>query len=329
LVHEANPVFAAPPDAHVRAALEKVPFIASFGSFVDETSVLADLILPDHSPLESWLEHVPESGSLTAVATLAPPAMYPLHNTRAMPDVLLDVAHQLGGSISTSLPWKTYDEMLKASFGELEKNVNAKPGDIWKKAQEDGWWSPSNVTNETARPSGATPAPHAPIALTAPQFDGPPEEYPFSFLPFASITLYDGSLAHLPWMQETPDPLATAMWSSWVEINPRSAEHLGIRQGDLIEVASQHGTLQAPALLSPGIAPDVVAMPVGQGHESFGRYASRRGANPISVLAATVEPETGALAWAATRVKISKVGKGKLILFAGGMRENPVRHEHR
>ena len=37
-------------------ALEKVPFIVSFGSFLDETSVLADLILPDHSFLESWAD---------------------------------------------------------------------------------------------------------------------------------------------------------------------------------------------------------------------------------------------------------------------------------
>ena len=48
----------------VREAFEKVPFIVSFGSFLDETSVLADLILPDHSFLESWAEAVPESGSL-------------------------------------------------------------------------------------------------------------------------------------------------------------------------------------------------------------------------------------------------------------------------
>ena len=97
LVYDANPVFASPPAWHVREALEKVPFIASFGSFVDETSILADLILPDHSYLESWVDSVPESGTTQAVASLAPPAMHPLHHTRAMPDVLLDVAHQLGG----------------------------------------------------------------------------------------------------------------------------------------------------------------------------------------------------------------------------------------
>jgi menaquinone reductase, molybdopterin-binding-like subunit len=115
-----------------------------------------------------------------------------------------------------------------------------------------------------------------------------------------------------------------------VEINPKTAESLNIRPGDLVEVSSQHGKLQAPALLSPGTAPDVVAMPVGQGHQNFTRYASGRGANPLSILApGAIIPETGTLAWAATRVRISRVGVGKLVLFAGGMRERPHEHEHR
>ncbi len=36
-------------------ALEKIPFIASFNSFIDESSSYADVILPDHSPLEQRL----------------------------------------------------------------------------------------------------------------------------------------------------------------------------------------------------------------------------------------------------------------------------------
>jgi anaerobic selenocysteine-containing dehydrogenase len=88
--------------------------------------------------------------------------------------------------------------------------------------------------------------------------------------------------------------------------------------------------VQAPALISPGIAPDAIAMPVGQGYEQFGRYAADRGANPVTILSPTlVERETQSLAWAATRVKISRVGEGKLILFAGGLREKPHEHEHR
>src|SRR5712692_1125898 len=89
LVDGANPVFTSPRAWKVREAFEKIPFIASFGSFIDETSVLADVILPDHSFLESWVDSAPESGSLVAVLNVAPPAMKPLHQTRAMPDVLL------------------------------------------------------------------------------------------------------------------------------------------------------------------------------------------------------------------------------------------------
>ncbi len=333
LLYNANPVFAAPAAIGMREALQKVPFIASFGSFIDESSAMADLILPDHSYLESWLDDVPESGTTQAVASLAPPAMRPLHNTRTMPDVLLDVAHQLGGNMSMALPWKTFEEMLREAFENLKEHsgspaTSESPAadDFWKKVKEQGgWWS---VGAKNA-PAQAAVMSHPPAQLAEPQFDGPEKDFPFHFLPYPSQTFLDGSLAHLPWMQELPDVLSTAMWCTWVEINPKTAERWNIRQGDLVEVASQHGKLQAPALLSPGIAPDVIAMPVGQGHENFGRYASHRGANPVSILAPLADREMGALAWAATRVKVSRVGEGKLILFAGGMRERPHEHEVR
>jgi menaquinone reductase, molybdopterin-binding-like subunit len=115
------------------------------------------------------------------------------------------------------------------------------------------------------------------------------------------------------------------MWSSWIEINPATAEKLGIHEHDIVEVTSGHGTLRTAALVTPGIAPDVVAMPIGQGHDIFTRFASGRGENPLAILAPVTEPETGALAWAATRVKIARAGDpdGRLILFAGSKYEKP------
>jgi anaerobic selenocysteine-containing dehydrogenase len=165
----------------------------------------------------------------------------------------------------------------------------------------------------------------------APQFDGDAAAYPFHFLPYPSPAFHDGSTAHLPWLQELPDPLTSAMWSSWVEINPQTAGRLHIAQGDVVEIASTQGSIRAPAMISPGIAPDVVAMPVGQGHELFTRYASGRGVNPLAILAPIAEAETGALAWAATRVKIARVSDpdGTLVMFAGEMRENPHESERR
>ncbi len=312
-------------------AIAKIPFIASFGSFVDETSVLADLILPDHSPLESWLDTVAESGATEAVTGLAPPAMLPLHNTRSMPDVLLDAAHKLGAPVAQPLPWKNYEEMLRSAYVPLRKVsgsiTSSDDDDFWKTMQQEGgWWSAAFKEKPSPRPTSARPAN---ITDTEAKFGGDGGEFPFHFLPFESQQFLDGSLANLPWLEEMPDVLSTSMWGTWLEINPQTAKRLGIGQGDLLEVASQHGKLQAPALISPGIAPDVVAMPAGQGHTNFTRYASGRGANPFSILAPLKESVTGSLAWAATRVKVTKVGKGKLILFAGGLREQPEEFRHR
>ncbi|MGH9686621.1 MAG: molybdopterin-containing oxidoreductase family protein [Candidatus Acidiferrales bacterium] len=331
LIYGANPVFASPAAWGVRKAFEKAPLIASFSSFIDETSILADFILPDNSPLESWIEDTPDSGSLRTVVSVAPPAVLPLHDTRAMPDVLLDLAHQLGGNLRTALPWKTYDEAIQADFTALYKAKGSKDAktadDFWSNAQQQGgWWGP-----EEAAPATATALKGAagPVKYAAAQFDGDAVEYPFYFMPFPSQMFYDGSLADLPWMQEAPDPMSSAMWCTWVELNPVTAKKLGIKQADLIEVASQHGTLRAPVMITPGIAPDVVAMPIGQGHENFTRYASNRGANPISILAPLSVAGADSLAWAATRVKISRVGEGQLILFGGSLREESPELKHR
>jgi len=306
LLNDANPVFGTPPAWRVKEALSKIPFIVSFGHFIDETSALADLILPDHSFLESWVDHVPESGTTMTVASVAPPAMKPLHQTRSMPDVLLEVSRSLARPLTPTLP-QSYEEMLQSAFGDDFSNAQ----------QQGGRWSDS-PQREAVPPVAA--ANQRAVAYTDPQFDGSAAEYPFHFVPFASLTLLDGSLAHLPWLQEMPDPISTAMWSSWVEINSQKAAEMGIVQGDLLEIASSQGTLRVPAIPSPAIAPDVIAMPFGQGHQTFTRFATGRGVNPISILAAKQEPETGSLAWAATRVKVTKVGsKSGPILFARGM----------
>ena len=318
-INGANPVFAAPPAWRIRDALASVPFIVSFGNFIDETTKSADLILPDHSYLESWVDGVAELGTLESVLSIAPPAMLPLHETRAWPDVLLDLGKRLGGRLSQTLPWKTYDEMLKAAYTPLQHSpgsITAKTDDeFWQKLTEAGVWSGTDHT--APRKSSQVPA-HAPIKAEDPKWDAETKDYPFQFLPYASQQFVDGAHANLPWLQQLPDVISTAMWSSWVEVSPETAARLNIQQGDLVEVSSQHGKVRAPALLSPGIAPDVLAMPMGQGHEEYGRYATGRGANPVQVLAPHMETATGSLAWASTRVNVARVGSGALILYSQG-----------
>jgi anaerobic selenocysteine-containing dehydrogenase len=302
LIDDVNPVFGSPGAWKVADALKRVPFIASFGSFIDETSALADLILPDHSFLESWVEAAPESGSAKAVATKFGPVMKPLYDTRSTPDVLLEVSRALAKPIAPALP-NTFEEFLNAESTEKAAG---------------------------SRPSASAKAPadkQGPVQWAEPVFDGDASQYPYHFMPYASMQFYDGSLAHLPWLQELPDPMTSGMWCSWVEINEKKAHELGIKQGDIIEVTSTQGSLRAPAFLNPGIAPDAVAMPVGQGHTNFTRYATDRGVNPVTILAPATVGDTGQLAWSATRVKIARVGDAQtydsLILFGGATRERP------
>ena len=322
LLDQVNPVFATPPLWRVRGALEQVPFIASFSHFMDETTSLADLILPDHSYLESWVAAIPESGSAEAVVSVAPPVVLPLHDTRAMPDVLIELAQRLGGRSAAALPWKNYEAMLQAELAPLRSHANlaaASDDDFWKAVTaQGGWWAAAPPA-----PPRFPAKPGSPAKPEAPRFDGAAADFPFHFLPYPSQQFFDGRFANLPWMQELPDVVTTGMWSCWVEINPQTAARLEIAQGDLLEIASQHGTLRAPAVMVPGLAPDVLAMPVGQGHTQYGRYAQGRGANPLQILAPQVEPATGSLAWAGTRVKITRLGagQGELILYSGGPTE--------
>jgi anaerobic selenocysteine-containing dehydrogenase len=126
--------------------------------------------------------------------------------------------------------------------------------------------------------------------------------------PFLSPILGDGTGANKPWLQETPDPTTTVMWNSWVEVNPVTADELGLLDNDVIRIISPYGSIEAVVYRYPAIRPDVIAIPFGQGHTAYGRYAQRRGVNPNHLLGLKLNG-AGDLAFAATKVSIEKTGR--------------------
>ena len=60
-----------------------------------------------------------------------------------------------------------------------------------------------------------------------------------------------------------------------------------------------------PAYLYAGVRPDVVAMPLGQGHTAFGRYAKDVGANGYQLLAAEPAAFGGVGHYAAVSLRMS------------------------
>jgi len=166
--------------------------------------------------------------------------------------------------------------------------------------QHGGWWK--NTTEPTALSAASVLGKGVKVTLA--EFAGTGK---FFFLPFVSPTLAEAG-ANKPWLQELPDPTTTVMWNTWVEINPETAHKLGVDNDDVVKIVSEAGEVEAPVYLYPAIHPDVIAMPFGQGHTAYGRFAQGRGANPVNVLGQHFN-EAGDLAFAGMKVDIKKTGK--------------------
>src|SRR3972149_5097225 len=94
------------------------------------------------------------------------------------------------------------------------------------------------------------------------------------------------------------------------------------RPGLMVGGESPYGRVPLPVYLYPGIRPDTVSIPIGQGHHSYGRYATGRGANPMDVLPFHADTRTGAIGLNSTRVRIVKNGEtGRLVKMEGSTQE--------
>jgi anaerobic selenocysteine-containing dehydrogenase len=311
LIHGTNPVFELPRALGFNEALAHVPFVVSFNPTVDETAIHSDLLLPDHTTLEGWGYHVPPLSEQLAISGQQP-VMRPLYDTRATVDVLLAAAKQVGGDLDQALPWSNEVELLKdltAAWRPEGSSADA----FWATWRRQGGWWPDGETWRVPEPTAAF---EAPLTLSAPTFEGEPADYPYTLFVYPSITLFDGRGANKSWLQETPDPMTTVSWQTWIEIHPDTAKELGVEDGDVVRVRSRAGQvseIEALVYVYPGIRTDVVAMPVGQGHDQYGRFAQGQGSNPVKLLVPVADEETGALCWNATRVRIEPVGKRKAL----------------
>ena len=83
---------------------------------------------------------------------------------------------------------------------------------------------------------------------------------------------------------------------------------MGLEDDDVVKITSESGELEAPIYRYPAIRPDTVAMPFGQGHTAYGRYAEKRGVNPIDLIGQNFN-KAGDLAFAGMKVKIEKTGR--------------------
>ncbi len=324
-IYNTNPVFTTPKPAKLEESLKDIPFIVSFSSFMDETTALADLILPANTPLEDWGDGFAEPAAGAPVYTIMQPAVSPVFDTKPLGDILLALAKSMPGNMGPKLQAQSFADYVRNGWKELYSRNKAMAAgtadfdDFWDKTlQNGGWWSQEPSRRGLSVSAGAA---SANISNKPARFDGDEKQFPLYLITYAHPMRLDGRGANLPWLQEIPDPMTSVVWGSWVEINPKTAESLGIKEGDTVSIESPSGRISAHAYLFPGIRPDTVAIPLGQGHV-YGRYAKDRGENPAEVLPLVENPKTGALALNSTRVKVSVASPtGRMVKMEGSTKE--------
>jgi hypothetical protein len=229
----------------------------------------------------------------------------PNHDTRATADVLLAAAALAGGELAAALPFKDEVEFMQSKLatlvGETGGFFTAPEIDTFTAyfQQHGGWW----------RNGSGLSMPASADVLNRSIQAGPAElhgEGEFVLHPFVSPILAEAG-ANKPWLQEVPDPTTTVMWNTWVEINPETAHELGLQNDDVVRIKSEAGELEAPVYLYPAIHPGVIAIPFGQGHTAYGRYAHGRGVNPADLLG-LIYNEAGDLAFAGMKVTLERTG---------------------
>jgi anaerobic selenocysteine-containing dehydrogenase/Fe-S-cluster-containing dehydrogenase component len=298
VINGANPIFTMTPSMRAAESLQRVGFVVWMGTVPDETANMANLLLPAHHPLEAWRDTAPRPG----VRGLGQPVMQPVFESRAAGDIMLAAA----ASAPAKLAWQTTAEAVKAEWLTLA------PAGANSGAQVEFW--------TTALREGGLYAQAAPAAVklsTASLKTPPPGDSAsagISFVAYPHIFLYDGRGADKPWLQEIPEPVTQLVWDSWAEIHPTTAARLGIAKDEIIELRTEHGVIEAPALISANVHPGAIVAPLGQGHRSYGRYANDVGANPWQILAAgSMRIAVTAKGTGRTRKLVSPLGKSDML----------------
>ncbi len=315
IVADADPVHTLPASWQLREGVADVGMVIVLSSFRTDTTLLADLVLPVTTELERFEAVAPAASVGVPVLNFAQPAVEPLGDARHPADVVLALAAALGEPVAGRFPWASFPRFVEA---RIEEELGRLPGGADTSAS-------AFIRRAVARggifgdgpPSLAPPGPAesaAPIP-TAGALEVQEGDYPLLLLPFESIKMADGRGANRPWLQELPDPMSTVMWDGWLELSPPDAARLGVQDGDRLRVESPSGAVEVQAVIDPAVRPGVVGMPLGPGHEDYGRYARGRGANPLDLVEPTQVSGTSAPAWAATRVRLERLGSGRLTRF--------------
>ena len=306
LILGGNPVYDAPSDLRFREALEKVAFTARLGLYEDETSAVCQWHVPEAHSLEAWSDARAWDGT----ASIIQPLIAPLYAGKSVHDVLVGLS-QTPGRSAYDVVRDTWKQAASAA-GALDAEQ------YWRRAVHDG------IVAGTAFPLKPVTAGNVFAAIGAP----PPSASGLDLVLRADPTVHDGRFANLGWLQETPKPFTKLTWDNTVQLSPATADRLGIRNEDVVEVAAGGKTVTGPAWIVPGHADDTVTVHLGYGRTRSGRvgtgvgfdaYALRTSGAMWAAPGASVKAGGGRARLASTQLHHDM--EGRAIIRAGSLEE--------
>jgi molybdopterin-containing oxidoreductase family iron-sulfur binding subunit len=258
-----NPVYNAPADAKLGEALAGAT-VVHLATHVDDTSKVATWHLNRAHFLESWGDVRSEDGT----ASIVQPLIAPLWNGRTDAEVLdLILGHGR----------RAYD-LVRATW-QSTKLAGLDFDRTFRRMLHDGFVEGSAASAEVVNAVPADVA--AALKKLAPAAEG--WEVTFHVDPHA----YDGRFANNGWLQELPDPMTKLTWGNAALLSPKTAQELGVADGDMVTVTVNGASATLPAIIAPGQAHNSVAITIGYGRKNVGHVGTGVGVDTTALRAST------------------------------------------
>lgn len=286
-------------------ALGRAAFIASLSPYRDETTALADLLLPTDTPLERWHAVAPAPAVPGEALAVAAAAVAPRLDTRDPFAVLRALADVLGGDAARVCTWQRSEDLVRAELAALWTLRRGAPyadryaTDWLRQLEAGGWWEPSAPDQDHfaaavlaaggwldpfAEPGWITAALRArgglsfrlpdPIPLR-PSGGDPSQQQPprLRVVPFTPATVNLVGSPNQPVLFELLGQPEGLPWEPWVEISSEAARAWRVDSGDRVRLVADHGALVVRVVTSEGMPPDVAALAFVPAVTHGGRWA--------------------------------------------------------
>ncbi|MCE9593173.1 MAG: 4Fe-4S dicluster domain-containing protein [Planctomycetes bacterium] len=268
-----NPVYDAPADLAFKTALTKVSWLAHLGLYQDETAEQCLWHINEAHYLEAWGDARGSDGSVALVQ----PLIAPLYSGKSAIEVVNALLGK-GGVVGYESVREHWQTVFAAATFEHQ----------WRSALHDG------VVPGTA-PETKSVSPRSITIASAKREEG------MELVLRADDSAFDGRFANNSWLQELPRTLTRLVWDNAALMSLATATRLGVKNGDVVELALGKVTVRAPVWLVPGQADECVAVQLGYGRTRAGSVG-----NGVGFDAYPLRSSGGQ--WSATGLRTTKTG---------------------